>query len=81
MFLSSFRPSHSHFRATLEAALRIWGSKLAVKLQVRNWRSSAPIPLNELKSFYDLIPAGVERLCFAAVDSEDIPLIARIFGK
>lgn len=73
--------SRLYFRRTLEAALKLWGPKLAVKLQVRDWRSSELIPLDELKTYYDLIPDGVERVCFAAADPEDLDLISKIFSK
>ena len=63
-----------YFRRMLEAALKLWGPRLVVKLQVRDWRTSEPIPLAELKTYYDLIPDGVERVCFAAADPEDIDL-------
>lgn len=67
-----------HFRRLLEAALRLWGGKLAVKLQARDWKTSEPIPLGELQAYYDLIPDGVERVCFAAADPEDLELISKI---
>ncbi len=70
-----------YFRRMLEAALKLWGPKLAVKLQVRDWQSSEPIPLEELKTYYGLIPEEVERICFAAADPEDLDLIARIIAK
>jgi hypothetical protein len=70
-----------YFRRMLEAALKRWGAKLVVKLQVRDWRTSEPLPLDELQTYYDLIPAGVERVCFAAADPEDINLISQIIGK
>lgn len=69
-----------YFRLMLEAALKFWGSKLAVKLQVRDWQTSELIPFSELKTYYDLIPAGVERVCFAAADPDDIPLISKIIS-
>ncbi len=69
-----------YFRLMLEAALRLWGPKLAVKLQVRDWRNSELIPFDELKTYYDLIPTGVERVCFSAADPEDIPFISQIIG-
>ncbi len=72
--------SRIYFRLMLEAALKFWGSKLAVKLQVRDWQTSELIPFSELKTYYDLIPAGVERVCFAAADPDDIPLIVQIIG-
>jgi hypothetical protein len=70
-----------YFRRMLEAALKLWGPRLAVKLQVRDWRSSEPIPLAELQAYYDLIPDAVERVCFAAADPEDIDRISRIIGR
>ena len=69
-----------YFRRMLEAALRHWGPRLVVKLQVRDWRTSEPIPLDELRTYYGLIPAGVERVCFAAADPEDIPIISQIIN-
>jgi biofilm PGA synthesis lipoprotein PgaB len=73
--------SRLYFRRMLEAALRLWGPRLVVKLQVRDWRNSELIPLEELKAYYDLIPAGVERVCFAAADPEDLELISRIIAR
>ena len=73
--------SRIYFRRMLETALRLWGPRLAVKLQVRDWKSSEPIPLEELKAYYELIPAGVERVCFAAADPEDLELISRIIER
>jgi hypothetical protein len=70
-----------YFRRMLEAALKLWRAKLVVKLQVRDWQTSAPIPLDELKTYYDLIPVGVERVCFAAADPEDIALISQVIAK
>ena len=67
-----------YFRRMLEAALKLWGPRLAVKLQVRDWQTSEPIPLAELQAYYDLIPAAVERVCFAAADPDDINLISKI---
>lgn len=67
-----------YFRRMLEAGLRLWGDKLVVKMQVRDWKSSEPIPLEELRAYYDLIPAGVGRVCFAAADPEDIALISQV---
>ncbi len=67
-----------YFRLMLEAASRLWGPKLVAKMQVRDWKSSEPIPLEELKTYYNLIPPGVERVCFAAADPEDLGLISRI---
>jgi biofilm PGA synthesis lipoprotein PgaB len=69
-----------HFRRMLEAALGLWGTRLAVKMQVRDWKTSEPIPLAELKAYYDLIPAGVERVCFAAADPEDLDLISKVIS-
>ena len=73
--------SRLYFRRMLEAALRLWGPRLAVKLQVRDWKSSEPVPLDELKAYYDLIPAGVERVCFAAADPEDMELVAQVIQR
>lgn len=70
-----------YFRRTLEAALRLWGSRLVVKLQVRDWQTSELIPQAELQTYYDLIPAGVERVCFAAADPGDIDLINLIISR
>jgi hypothetical protein len=67
-----------YFRLMLEAALKLWGPRLVVKLQVRDYQNGRPILLDELKTYYGLIPAGVERVCFAAADPEDIALISRI---
>jgi hypothetical protein len=70
-----------YFRRMLEAALKLWGSRLVVKLQVRDWQTSKPLPLEELRTYYGLIPAEVERVCFAAADPEDIDLITQVIEK
>jgi hypothetical protein len=70
-----------YFAKMAAAALESFGPKLVLKLQVRDWQTSAPIPLAELQAYYDLIPAGIERVCFAAADPGDIPLIAQIIEK
>lgn len=70
-----------YFRRMLEAALRLWGGKLVVKLQARDWKTSEPIPLEELRAYYDLIPAGVERVCFAASDPEDLERISKVISR
>lgn len=70
-----------YFCRMLEAALKLWGPKLAVKLQARDWKTSEPIPLEELRAYYDLIPAGVERVCFAATDPEDLERISQVITK
>lgn len=72
--------NRAYFARMTAAALKCFGSRLVVKMQVRDWQTGEAIPLAELKSYYDLIPAGVERVCFAAVDPEDIPLIVQIFS-
>jgi biofilm PGA synthesis lipoprotein PgaB len=73
--------NRSYFARMADAALARFGRRLVVKLQVRDWRNGEPIPYDELKAYYDLIPAGVGRVCFAAADPGDIPLIARILSK
>ena len=70
-----------YFRRMLEAALKLWGPKLAVKLQVRDWQSSEPIPLDELKIYYGLIPDEVQCVCFAAADPEDLDLISKVIAR
>lgn len=70
-----------YFRRMLEAALRLWGDRLVAKLQVRDWKSSEPIPLEELRAYYDLIPTGVGRVCFAAADPEDLDLISQVIER
>lgn len=70
-----------YFRRMLEAALKLWGTRLVVKLQVRDWQSSEPLPMEELRTYYALIPAEVERVCFAAADPEDMDLISQVIAK
>jgi hypothetical protein len=69
-----------YFQKMAAAALKNIGSRLVVKLQVRDWQNSELIPIAELKSYYDLIPAEVDRVCFAAADPGDIPLITQIIS-
>lgn len=69
-----------YFRRMLEAAVKLWGPRLVAKLQVRDWQTSEPIPLEELRTYHDLIPAEVESVCFAAADPEDIDLISRVIN-
>jgi hypothetical protein len=69
-----------YFANMTTAALEFFGPRLVVKMQVRDWRSGALIPLDELRAYYDLIPAGALRVCFAAVDPGDIPLVSQVFA-
>ena len=69
--------NRAYFAEMTAVALEHFGPRLVVKLQARDWRSGAVIPFEELKAYYDLIPAKVGRVCFAAVDLEDIPMLAR----
>jgi biofilm PGA synthesis lipoprotein PgaB len=69
-----------YFAKMATAALECFGPRLVVKIQVRDWQTSELIPIGELQSYYALIPAAVERVCFAAVDPDDIPLIAKIIN-
>lgn len=64
-----------YFGKMVAAALKSFGPRLVVKLQVRDWQNSELIPIAELKSYYDLIPAAVDRVCFAAIDIDDILFI------
>ena len=70
-----------YFAKMVAAALESFGPKLVVKLQIRDWRTSELIPVGELKSYYDLIPAAVERVCFAAVDPGDFGYIAPLLKQ
>jgi hypothetical protein len=70
-----------YFAKMVAAALERFGPRLVVKLQVRDWQTSEWIPLAELQAYYDLIPAAVDRVCFAAVDPGDIPLIGQLIQK
>ena len=70
-----------YFQKMVAAALKDFGPKLVVKLQVRDWLSSELIPIVELQSYYDLIPVAVDRVCFAAVDPDDIPHISQIINE
>jgi biofilm PGA synthesis lipoprotein PgaB len=73
--------NRDYFARMTTAALQCFGSRLVVKLQVRDWQTSELIPMAELKSYYDLIPPGVERVCFAAADVADIPYISSLFSE
>jgi len=70
-----------YFAKMTAAAVASFGSRLVVKLQVRDWRSGALIPIDELRAYYGLIPAGAMRVCFAAADPDDIPFVSQIFKK
>ncbi|MCX6555439.1 MAG: hypothetical protein NTZ12_10610 [Candidatus Aminicenantes bacterium] len=72
--------NRAYFAKMTAAALEKFGRRLVVKLQVRDWKTSELIPIAELQSYYNLIPAAVDRVCFAAVDPDDIPLIAKIIN-
>lgn len=64
----------------LEAALRLWGDRLVAKLQVRDWKSSEPIPLEELRAYYDLISRQLGGLLRGG-GSEDLDLISKIITR
>jgi hypothetical protein len=59
------------FEKIVKNALKICKDKLVVKLQCRDWDTAGLIPIVELKSYLDLIPLPVRRVCLTPVKSHD----------
>ncbi|MCK4836726.1 MAG: hypothetical protein KAT17_08805 [Candidatus Aminicenantes bacterium] len=66
------------FKKIVDEALRICGSKLVVKLQIRDWKTSKLISLSELTTYLGLIPDGVNRICLTPVKTRDFGYIEQI---
>jgi biofilm PGA synthesis lipoprotein PgaB len=80
MRLSETR-SRALFKEIVEKAYQICKEKLIVKLQIRDWNTSEPIPAEEVKAYLNLIPPQVHRVCFTPVTPEDIDYLEEILGS
>jgi hypothetical protein len=72
LHLSEERTREAFQRAVNNAFAEL-GPRLAIKLQARDWDSKEPLPVEELRAYLKLLPAGLERVCFTSVEYEDIP--------
>jgi hypothetical protein len=66
------------FKQIVESAFAVCGDKLVVKLQLKDWETGDLIPVEELRSYLELIPKGVKRACFMPVDIEDLNHIRQV---
>ncbi len=68
------------FKRIVEKGYEICNDKLVVKLQVRDWKTGRRIPAPEVKTYLNLIPEGVQRICFTPVKPGDEAYLAEIIG-
>lgn len=66
------------FKKMIICAYATCKEKLVVKLQIRDWDSGQLIPEEELRTYLDLIPPQVERVCFTPVMITDIDYIGKL---
>jgi len=69
------------FKEMIEKAYRICEERLIVKVQIRDWHDGKRIPADEVKSYLDLIPRQVQRVCFTPVKVEDFNYLEEIIGE
>ncbi len=68
------------FKQVVESAYDVCGDKLVVKLQLKDWETGDLIPVEELRQYLELVPAGVKRVCFMPVGIEDLNHIGQVLG-
>ncbi|MEN8154200.1 MAG: poly-beta-1,6-N-acetyl-D-glucosamine N-deacetylase PgaB [Acidobacteriota bacterium] len=61
------RKVKEEFKNMIDNAYKIAGSKLVIKMEIYDWDKKEVIPLSEIESYLNLIPAGVNRICFTPV--------------
>lgn len=66
------------FKQIVASAFAVCQEKLVVKLQLKDWDTGELIPVEELRSYLELIPKGVKRVCFMPVDIEDLNHIRQV---
>ena len=66
------------FKKIVDEAWRICGSKLVVKIQIRDWDNGNLIPLQEIAAYLDLVPEQMKRICLTPVKAEDFGYIEQI---
>jgi len=66
------------FQKIVKAAYDVCGEKLIVKLQLRDWDTGERVPVEEIREYLKLIPAGVKRICFTPVKVGDYDYLTSI---
>lgn len=73
--------TRSLFKQIVDKAFQVCKEKLIVKIQVRDWKTSERIPVDEIKQYLKLIPEKVERICFTPILPSDIEYLQDILCK
>jgi Hypothetical glycosyl hydrolase family 13 len=66
------------FKKIVQKAYDICKEKLIVKIQLRDWKTSERIPMDEIKAYLALVPKQVKRICFTPVTSDDYEYLEMI---
>lgn len=69
------------FKQIVEKAYKICKEKLIVKIQIRDWETGHRIPASEIRTYLNLIPLQVERVCFTPVKVKDFDYLEDLIGK
>ncbi len=73
--------NRAFFKEMVEKAYAICKEKLIVKIQLRDWTSGEQIPVEEVRTYLDLIPPQVQGVCLTPVTLEDLDYLENILGK
>lgn len=68
------------FKEIVEKAFAVCKEKLIVKIQVRDWKTGQRVPVEEVRAYLDLVPDGVQRVCFTPVSPNDYDYLEKIIG-
>jgi hypothetical protein len=68
------------FTQIVEKAYRVCQEKLVVKIQVRDWKTSERIPVEEVREYLRLVPDKVERVCFTPLMPIDFDYLNEIIN-
>ncbi|MDQ1352669.1 MAG: poly-beta,6-N-acetyl-D-glucosamine N-deacetylase [Acidobacteriota bacterium] len=72
--------NRAFFKEMVEKAFDMCKEKLVVKLQIRDWKTAERIPAAEVRTYLDLIPSRVDRVCFTPVKIEDYDYLEELIG-
>lgn len=59
------------FKTMVDRAYAVCKEKLVVKLQIKDWKTGDRIPAEEIAAYMELIPDGVQRVCFTPAGFDD----------
>ena len=78
---TSEKENRALFKRIVEAAYRLAGDRLVVKIQLYDWKSGVRISRRRALAYLKLIPRKVKRICFTPVKRTDLKFVKKIIRK